>query len=46
VMMKFKDIKLGNPGAGQFEAPAGMTKYTDATKLLQEATAKLTGGQK
>ncbi len=46
VMMKFKDIKLGNPGASQFEAPAGMTKYTDASKLLQEATAKLTGGVK
>lgn len=44
VLMKFKDVKLGNPGATRFEAPAGMTKYTDPTKLLQEATAKMTGG--
>ncbi|HZQ47778.1 MAG TPA: DUF4412 domain-containing protein [Verrucomicrobiae bacterium] len=46
VVMKFKDVKLGNPGASQFEAPAGMTRYTDATKLLAEATAKMTGGGK
>jgi hypothetical protein len=46
VVMKFKDVKIGNPGASQFEAPAGMTRYTDATKLLQDATAKMTGGHK
>jgi hypothetical protein len=46
VLMKFKDIKLGNPGASQFEAPAGMTRYTDATKLLADATAKMTGANK
>ncbi len=45
VLMKFKDIKLGNPGATRFDAPAGMTRYTDATKLLQEATAKMATGR-
>jgi hypothetical protein len=43
VIMKFKDIKLGNPGASQFTAPAGLTKYTDAAKLLQDASAKISG---
>lgn len=44
VIMKFKDIKLGNPGASLFEAPAGLARYTDATKLLDEASAKMAGG--
>jgi hypothetical protein len=43
VIVKFKDVKLGNPGAGRFEAPSGLTKYTDATKLLQDASAKISG---
>ncbi len=46
ILMKFKDVKQGNPGASRFTAPAGLTKYTDATKLLQDASAKISGGNK
>lgn len=38
VIMKFKDIKLARPDAKQFEAPAGMTKYSTPEALLDKMT--------
>jgi hypothetical protein len=35
VVMKFKEVKLVKPDASQFEAPAGLTKYTSAEALYE-----------
>jgi hypothetical protein len=32
----FKEVKLEKPDAGQFEAPAGYTKYTDMQTMMMQ----------
>lgn len=45
VVLKYKDIKFGKPDASKFEAPAGMTKYTDPKQLIQtEMMKKMNSG--
>ncbi|MDB6110829.1 MAG: hypothetical protein JWR69_2579 [Pedosphaera sp.] len=44
VVMKFKEIKLGRPDAKQFEAPAGLTRYDSAEKLMKAVVLKGLGG--
>jgi hypothetical protein len=38
VIMTFKDIKLARPDAKQFEAPAGLTRYTSGEALVDAMT--------
>lgn len=35
LQIRFKDVKLARPDAKQFEAPAGMTRYDSAEKILE-----------
>ena len=44
VVMRYKDIKLANPDAKQFTAPAGYSKHTDMMQLMQVAVQKVTPG--
>jgi len=38
VIMTFKDVKLARPDAKQFEAPAGLTRYTSGEALVEAMT--------
>jgi hypothetical protein len=44
ILMKFKEIKLGRPDAKQFEAPAGLTRYDSAEKLMKAVMMRSMGG--
>ena len=41
VMMTFKEVKLVKPEARTFEAPAGLTKYDSAERLVRALTVKV-----
>jgi hypothetical protein len=43
-VMLFKNISFKKPAASQFEAPAGLTKYTDAQTMMQTEIMKKMGG--
>jgi hypothetical protein len=45
VVIKFRDVKLGRLDPGQFEAPAGLAKYSSAEALLQDIATKIQGGK-
>jgi hypothetical protein len=40
IVMKFREVKLTRPDAKQFEAPAGLTKYDSAEKLMKAVMMK------
>ena len=44
VIMLFKNISLGKPAAGSFEAPSGYTKYDNVQTLMQQQIMKRMGG--
>lgn len=44
-VMLFKNISFKKPAASQFEAPAGLTKYTDAQTMMQTEIMKKMGGE-
>ena len=41
VVMTFKEVKLVKPEARTFEAPAGLTKYDSAERLVRALTVKI-----
>jgi hypothetical protein len=43
VLMRFSNVQLIKPDAGQFDPPAGFKKYDSAEKLIQEAMMKAVG---
>lgn len=46
VVIRFKDVKLGRLDATQFEAPAGLARYSNAETLLQDIANKMQSGKK
>jgi hypothetical protein len=38
--MKFRDVKLGRPETAEFEAPAGLARYTNVNDLMSAAATK------
>ena len=44
VTMLFKNVSLAKPEAGQFEAPAGYTKYDNMQAMMQQQLMKRMGG--
>lgn len=43
---RFREIKLANPGAKEFEVPSGFKKYSDPMQLMQAATMRKMSGEK
>ena len=45
VVMRYKEVRLARPEAGQFDAPAGYTKHADMQQLMMVAMQKQMGGR-
>jgi hypothetical protein len=45
VVMRYKQVQMARPEAGQFQPPAGYTKHADVQQLMMAAAQKQKGGR-